>query len=493
MTSRPHQMTRRTFVARATGAIAVGAALPEFFSQAQPATLPAHQAMGTRIGEVTANSAILWTRLTAGTVRNNEGQLIKGRAQDYKADNLPVPTVPADQLEGACPGASGRVRVRYGTRPDLTDAVTTTWDEVTEATDFIHQFPLAGLKADTAYHYESETAGADGRTHGAFRGQFKTAPTPDTGSNLRFCMMTCQGYPDRGHPDGHAIYPAMLALKPSFTCLTGDLVYYDNDMPRATSPRLARYHWERMFSLPRLVEFNRSVGTYWLKDDHDTLSDDSWPGTEMGSLTFAEGQRIFRQQAPMRDGPSYRTFRWGRDLQIWLTDGRDFRSPNKMKDGPDKTIWGKEQKAWFQRTVKESDATWKVLISPTPIVGPDRVGKNDNHANAGYRHEGDELRAWFQANVPDNFFVICGDRHWQYHSVHPQTGLHEFSVGAASDEHAAGSPGENPKYHRFHRVKGGFLSTSLKSAGGMSTILFQHRDVNGAVVYEWSAERKAKA
>ena len=46
-----------------------------------------------------------------------------------------------------------------------------------------------------------------------------------------------------------------------------------------------------------------------------------------------------------------------------FTEGRDFRSPNKMADGPDKTIWGAEQKAWFKRTVKESDATWKVLDS----------------------------------------------------------------------------------------------------------------------------------
>jgi alkaline phosphatase D len=98
-----------------------------------------------------------------------------------------------------------------------------------------------------------------------------------------------------------------------------------------------------------------------------------------GELTFVEGQKIFRQQAPLGDGPIYRTFRWGRDLQIWFTDGRDFRSPNKMKDGPDKTIWGAEQKAWFKKTVSESTATWKVLVSPTPLVGPDRVGKNDNH------------------------------------------------------------------------------------------------------------------
>ena len=246
--------------------------------------------------------------------------------------------------------------------------------------------------------------------------------------------MTCQGYTDRGHPQGHAIYPAMLELAPQFACLTGDLVYYDNDAPRAVTPRLARYHWERMFSLPRLSEFTRNVGCYWLKDDHDTLRNDSWPNSKVGELTFAEGQNIFRQQAPMDSaGPAYRTFRWGRDLQVWFSEGRDFRSPNNMADGPHKTIWGDEQKVWFKRTVKGSDATWKVLVSPTPLVGPDRpTGKNDNHANAGFAHEGNEIRNWLHANVPDNFFVICGDRHWQYHSVHPATGLNEFSVGAAS-------------------------------------------------------------
>ncbi len=318
--------------------------------------------------------------------------------------------------------------------------------------------------------------------------KFKTAPAANLPSNFRFCLMTCQGYPDRGHPDGHPIYPSMLALKPKFTCLTGDLVYYDNDMPRALNKRLAGYHWERMFSLPRLIDFNRNIGTYWLKDDHDTLDDDSSPGDKMGDLTFEEGQKIFRQQAPIIEGVSYRTFRWGQDLQIWLTDGRDFRSENDIPDSPEKTIWGKEQKAWFKKTVKESTATWKVLVSPTPLVGPDRVQKNDNHSNAGFKHEGDELRNWLKTNVSDNFFVICGDRHWQYHSVHPETGLHEFSIGAASDEHAGGTPGENKTYHRFHLVKGGFLSVDLKRMDNKSSITFQHHDVHGAVVYEWKKE-----
>jgi alkaline phosphatase D len=374
---------------------------------------------------------------------------------------------------------------------DLSDAKETPWIDVTEATDFIHQFALSGLKPGSVYHYASETTGPGGApVHAAFRGRFETAPRADAPTNLRFCVMTCQGYPDRGHPDGHWIYPSMQALAPQFTMLTGDLVYYDSNAPKAVTERLARFHWERMFSLPRLREFTRNFGTYWLKDDHDTLTNDSWPGMNAGELTFAEGQEIFRQQAPMHhDGPPYRTFRWGRDLQVWLTDGRDFRSPNKMQDGPEKTIWGAEQKAWFKRTVKESDATWKVLISPTPLVGPDRKNKNDNHSNAGFQHEGDEIRAWLKANVPENFFVICGDRHWQYHSVHPQSGLNEFSVGAASDEHAGGTPGEDPAYHRFHRVKGGFLSVTLRRERGRSHIVFEHRDVRGAVVYEWRRDR----
>jgi len=481
-------INRRTFVVESTLAAAAATGIRSI-NAAEP--LESRQATGVRVGEVTDTTAIVWTRLTAHSARNNDGVIIPGRANGKKPNELAKITMPVEQLEGVCPGAAGRIRLSYGTNPDFTEAVTTEWVDVTEATDSIHQFALTKLKSGQRYYYTSETTGLNGKpVHGTFTGTFVTAPTPDTVEALRFCVMTCQGYPDRGHPDGHTIYPSMQALNPSFACLTGDLVYYDNDEPRAVTLRLARYHWERMFSLPRLREFTRNVSTYWLKDDHDTLNNDSWSGKSMGELTFAEGQKIFRQQAPLADGPSYRTFRWGRDLQIWFTDGRDFRSPNNMPDGPSKTIWGAEQKAWFKKTVAESNATWKVLVSPTPLVGPDRKGKNDNHANEGFQHEGDELRAWLKENVPDNFFVICGDRHWQYHSIHPQSGLHEFSVGAASNEHAGGTPGHDPKIHQFHRVKGGFLSVSVSRSEGQGKILFELRDVDGKVVYEWSKVRK---
>lgn len=449
-----------------------------------------YQALGTRAGDVTKTSAIVWTRLTKHPQRNDTGVVFPNKKNGQQEPESV--SVPVDSIEGACPGAAGRVRLRYGRQSDLSDAVETEWVDVSEASDFIHQFLLVGLEPDTVCHYVSQAAAPDEVVvRSEFHGRFRTAPDENAASNFSFCVMTCQGYKDRDHPDGHPIYPSMLKLDPRFITMTGDLVYYDNDAPRAVNAALARLHWERMFSLPRLVKTMSGTAGYWLKDDHDTLSNDSGPGSTVGELTFAEGQKIFRQQAPVGD-MSYRTFRWGRDLQIWFTDGRDFRSPNDSPDGPEKTIWGAAQKAWFHQTVLESSATWKVLISPTPLVGPDRPQKNDNHSNAGFAHEGNEIREWLKASVPDNFFVVCGDRHWQYHSVHPTTGIHEFSVGAASDSHAGGTPGENREYHRFHRVSGGFLSVRLRSDSAQSHIAFRLHDVEGNVVYEAMFSRSVR-
>ncbi|MEW4565612.1 alkaline phosphatase D family protein [Bremerella sp. JC770] len=468
---------RRLFLKSTVASAAIAASVDAEDINSSPR--PVYQATGLRFGEVTPTSAIVWTRLTKNPARNNDGIVFRKRGKSEEALKTPV-----EQIEGACPGQPGKIRLLYGDGDNLQP---TDWVTVDEESDFIHQFELNDLKPGTPYRVVCQTS-VDGEEHGVRTGTFRTAPLASDLKPVRFCVMTCQGYPDRDHRDGHPIYPSMTAKDPDFISLTGDLIYYDNDAPSAMSADLAHLHWERMFSLPRLVDTLSKTSAYWLKDDHDTLSNDSWPGRNYGELTFEEGQRIFQQQAPL-GSESYRTFRWGRDLQIWLTDGRDFRSPNNMPDGPDKSIWGAEQKAWFQQTVLESDATWKILISPTPIVGPDRANKNDNHANEGFAHEGNEIRTWLQQNVPDNFFVVCGDRHWQYHSVDPDTGVKEFSVGAASNSHAGGTPGRNPKIHRFHKVQGGFLNVLVDAQPESSEITFQLCDVDGNVSFEQRFER----
>jgi len=328
--------------------------------------------------------------------------------------------------------------------------------------------------------------GANERTDVA-TSSFTTAPAKCTWKDITFAVITCQMYNDLDDPAGFNIYPAMQKLGIDFVAVTGDNVYYDSEAPRARNVAMARYHWHRMYSLPRMVEFYSKVPSYWEKDDHDTLSNDSWPGLNPGfmkPLTWEEGLQIFRDEVPMGE-KTYRTVRYGKGLQIWLVEGRDFRSPNNAPDGPEKSIWGKAQRDWLMKTILESDATYKVLISPTPIVGLDRPNKKDNLSNSNFEWEGNYFRNWTREHNLKNLFVCNGDRHWQYHSVDPETGLQEFSVGAASDEHAGGSPKRDETIQPFHRVKGGFLTVHVFQENDQPRLEMRFHDVHGKVVYTY--------
>jgi alkaline phosphatase D len=210
---------------------------------------------------------------------------------------------------------------------------------------------------------------------------------------------------------------------------------------------------------------------------------------KMAPFRFEQGLPIFPEQVPIGAQP-YRRFRWGRSLEVWLLEGRDFRTANSEPDGPSKSIWGQAQKKWLLQSLEASTADWKLIVSPTPIVGPDRANKRDNHSNTTFATEGGEFRRWLRDNLPARAFVLCGDRHWQYNSVDPETGVEEFGCGAASDSHASGTPGENPKMHRFHLVKGGFLAIHVRPDGRQSRLVIEHRDVKGAVVNSRNFERR---
>jgi alkaline phosphatase D len=246
---------------------------------------------------------------------------------------------------------------------------------------------------------------------------------------------------------------------------------------------LMRFKWDRIFALPWHRDFYRQVTSYFMKDDHDLLRNDSWPGMTYGTVSFNRGIEIFDiEQFPSNKLP-YKTIRWGKHLQIWIMEGRNYRSANDMPDGPAKTIWGTVQKKWLFKTITESDATYKVIITPTPILGPDRVNKGDNHANREFKTEGDEIRAFI--NRFNNVFICNGDRHWQYVTHIEGTNLWEFSTGAGSDSHAEGWPPNDKKpEHRFLRVKGGFLKGSVSLESGSPVLKFEHFDVDGNIVHK---------
>ncbi|MDX2269593.1 MAG: alkaline phosphatase D family protein [Bryobacter sp.] len=453
-------------------------------------TLANHLATGVKVGELSPTSATVWMRRTKHALRRADGTVRKGHQQAAKY--LEAGT-PIETLEGSCPGDSGYLRVAYEGRGR---SQTSAWIEVGPSTDFAAQATLAALLPATDYRYKIETRAAkQSPVDGELTGSFRTLPSPQDRVPARIALLSCQMYCHMDREDGFHIYESIARSAPNFLLSCGDNVYYDNEDPIANSEAVARYHWDRMYSLPTIRECLRKVGGFWLKDDHDTLSDDAWPameGPKMAPFTFAQGQRIFREQvpAPPANRPLYRQVRVGRYLELFLTESRDYRTPNTQADGPAKTIWGSEQKQWLFAALKASEAPFKVLVNPNPLVGPDRTRKNDNHSNAGFRTESLEIRKFLQKEVPGTVIAICGDRHWQYHSVDPETGLHEFCCGAASHLHAGGTPGEDPVRHRFHRVKGGYLELDLQVSARVPSLTVSHHDVLGAKVHSQSLSPK---
>ena len=441
------------------------------------ASAEVYLASGIKIGEVDQDSAIVWTRLTRDPVINLAGAKFKAAKKNAVPASAQLPAGKTlDEMEGAMPGVPGEVRVTWqvkGGKPVSSD-----WEKVGPKTGFTHQFKLENLKPATEYSVKVEARGG-----ASVSGRFRTAPLADAAVPITFAVVTGQGFDRRDDlAKGHKIYPQMQKLDLDFFVHTGDIEYYDKPFPYATNLGFARFKLVRVCGMPNLVEFHRVTPSYFMKDDHDTVRNDAWPGQDYGELTWQQGVDLFREQFPVLK-KNYRTIRWGKDLQIWLVEGRDFRSPNTMPDGPGKSIWGKEQKEWFFRTVKASDATFKVLISPTPVVGPDRGNKNDNHANEGFTHEGDEIRKFIASQK--NTFIACGDRHWQYVSVDAKSGAKEFSCGPTSDKHASGWSNDRvlPE-HRYLNVQGGFMTITVERKDGTPVLTARHYNVAGEICNE---------
>ena len=468
-----------------------------FVPRAAPPDPPIHRsgpflANASRNGWADQQSIVVWTRTTRHPELVADGKPFVpittvaaaklarlDDAQKLLASQLPPATM-LDEMFGACPGAAGRVRLSYYPESKRHKLKHAEWRTTTADADFTAQWKLDGLAADTHYVTVLETQTPAGEPAAVMLGGFRTPPQRGQAEPLAFCVTTCHDFIRRDDElKGHKIYPAMAKLAPDFVVHAGDIEYYDKPDPWAFTKELMRFKWGRLFALPANRDFYNRTTSYFIKDDHDTLCDDCWPGQTYGAVSFAEGVKLFNEeQFPSRD-PRYASIRWGRDLEIWILEGRDYRSPNTMADGPEKSILGAEQKAWLLKTLKRSKAAFKLVFSPTPIVGPDRKNKRDNHANEVFAFEGQELRK--QLGAIPGVIVFCGDRHWQYASADAETGLWEFGCGPGSEEHQLGwKPGDKRPEHQFLRVAGGFLSGSLAyPTAGQPTLTLQHRAVDG--------------
>lgn len=253
-------------------------------------------ANGIKIGEVAHNSAIIWTRITKFEKMNING--IPFPKPPERHDNGELGNL--DDMEGSVPGRIGELRVGYCIKGSSKDITWTTWDKVTKENNYSKQFKLKNLQSATKYRLFVEARRHTDKGVRLLETKLKTAPSKETKETIKFTVVTGQDYPRRDDLEkGHRIYESMLKLNPNFFVHTGDIEYYDKPKPFAKNKKLARFKWNRVYALPNLVEFHNRIPSYFMKDDHDTLKNDCWPGQSYFDISWEDGLNLFKEQVPM--------------------------------------------------------------------------------------------------------------------------------------------------------------------------------------------------
>lgn len=333
--------------------------------------------LGVAAGEVTPTSALLWTRVDPPRARV--------------------------RLEVASDARFRRLVRRVNAAG------------VSSERDWTVRVRVRALRPGTTYHYRFRA----GRLTSP-AGRFRTAPRPSARATVRFAIT---GDADATRAPGASVpffntfgvYARMAAERNDFNLNVGDTIYSDSEVAGSPPALTARQKWAKYrenWTLPAHGALRASAGLYSHWDDHEFVNDFTRP--EHGEAIYRAGVRAFLDYNPVAWSEAtglYRTFRWGRNLELFFLDQRSFRSgkasagpecrtasgapdlaptaPQPVRDAfaslapslalpvsaaclalisdPGRTMLGAAQLARFATAVRRSSATFKVVVNEVPI------------------------------------------------------------------------------------------------------------------------------
>ena len=398
---------------------------------------------GIASGDVTNNSTIVWSRT------NEEG---------------------------------AQMHVEYDINSNFSQPKSTTATTLTnQTTDYTVHVKIEGLSPDTFYYNRvwfsipslSQTNKNDSLTSDTLTGSFRTAPDPSlpTTKPISFIFAADLGgqkYCRQINTGGYFIFENMKKLSPDFFIANGDMIYAadkcpiegpsddwknipgnfsgiadpevnwtDIDQVRDTYLK----HWQYNRADPYFQDFLQNTPMYSQWDDHEVINDFGalWPywnsfnkDREGYPNIVNEGRKAFFDYSSIDRNLNdtnriYRSFNWGPNLDVFILDGRSYRSPNSMADTPEnkKTMLGSEQLEWLEQSLKNSSATWKVISSDIPISVPTGANAsilgrdgwaNGNETNfsskTGFERELQQLLEFLDDSNIKNIVFVTTDVHF---------------------------------------------------------------------------------
>jgi phosphodiesterase/alkaline phosphatase D-like protein len=277
---------------------------------------------------------------------------------------------------------------------------------VTERGNMV-EFRATGLAPDTQYFYAVEVNGKPVMNK---RGAFKTFPPPNQPASFNFAFGSCA----RTGSD-NPVFDRIRELRPLFFLHTGDFHYLN-----ITSNALVKFRmaYDQVLISPRQAALYRSVPLAYVWDDHDFAgnnSDRRAPSHYAARVVYEEYMPHYDTPAGDGDVPIYQSFAVGR-VKFILTDLRSERDPVKTPDGPNKSMLGAKQKAWFKNELLAAKGKYPLIFWATsvPWIGNAGVNYYPVHDRVvGYIHH---TNAWLfkhdPATAEQNRKVESNDDFW---------------------------------------------------------------------------------
>lgn len=226
---------------------------------------------------------------------------------------------------------------------------------------FRHTF--TGLEPETEYRYSLRVEGRD-----PVVGSFTTAPEPGKPTQFSYAVTSCM------NPRQWPIQPAwdlVRRQRPAFHLLAGDNVYADS-----TDYDVLRTHHLEQRAIPNFASVLANVPSYATWDDHDFGPNDSHaqtPGKENSLAAFRDLWANPSYGLPELPGVFFR-FQWA-DVDYFVMDNRYYRTDEHAKV-PSKTQFGDAQLKWLYQGLRDSDATFKFVVTGYDVMGsryPDEI------------------------------------------------------------------------------------------------------------------------
>ncbi len=297
--------------------------------------------------------------------------------------------------------ASGpaQLAVRVGPRDDLTNARQVNGPKLVAESGFMGTTTVAGLEPSRRYYYCLLLDGQPAMLPPY--PSFTTPPPEGTPGHLRFAFVSCVGY------HGYDAAPSYADMA-SRTNLDLVLMLGDNHYANTTDPVKQRAYYADQRRQAGWRELAAHTPIYAVWDDHDfgpDNSDSTLKGKARSLQTFKEHWANPAYGETNNPGVY---FKFTRDnVEFFMLDDRYHRSPNKVKDGPNKTMLGAEQVAWLKRELLASTAPIKVLAA-----GGEWESHGTDDSWASFARERDDIFQFIRDHNIKGVLLISGDRHF---------------------------------------------------------------------------------